>query len=50
MKKILIVIMVALAIIFTSKSSLAGGDQVTGANAEGPAYQNGECPFTGTEY
>jgi len=51
MKKILVfMIMFALAVIFTSNSVLAGGDQVIGAKSTGPSNQNGECPFTGLNF
>ena len=51
MKKILVfMVMFALAVIFTSNSVLAGGDQVIGDKSTGPAYQNGDCPFTGVNF
>jgi hypothetical protein len=48
MKKILVfMVLLGLALIFSSGSVLAGGDQLIGENAEGPAYMLGETPFTG---
>jgi len=51
MKKILVsLVLLALAFAFSSSSVLAGGDQVIGEKADGPANQYGECPFTGVNF
>ncbi|KKQ46546.1 MAG: hypothetical protein US67_C0077G0002 [Candidatus Woesebacteria bacterium GW2011_GWD1_38_10] len=51
MKKIILSLFIfSVVFIFSAQSVLAGGDQLVGANATGPAYQNGEIPFTGTGY
>lgn len=51
MKKFLIMLsFLAFLLVFASQTVMAGGDQVTGDNAAGPANQYGDCPFTGTDY
>lgn len=51
MKKIVaFLFFLVLAVAFSSNSVFAGGDQVIGNKAVGPANQYGECPFTGPSY
>lgn len=40
-------IAISLVIAFVVVPIKAEGDKVRGDEADGPAYQNGECPFTG---
>lgn len=51
-KKIILALIIAVTIsiiaITTATGLLfAGGDKVRGEKSEGPAFQLGECPFTG---
>jgi hypothetical protein len=48
MKKLIaLLLMLAVIMVFAAQPTLASGDKVRGEKSEGPAYQNGECPFKG---
>jgi hypothetical protein len=44
---IAVLIVVAIILTFVIQPAYAEGDKVRGDESVGPAYQLGECPFTG---